>query len=92
MDLKLPRKVSANFDVNYGSGFLNGDGFTAPSHLPAHTTFEVAVSKSFGEKLTLRFTALNLTDNHYLLDNSNTFGGTHYVNPRTFSGQTGVQV
>jgi hypothetical protein len=23
-----------------------------------------------------------LNNNHYLLDNSNTFGGTHYVNPR----------
>jgi outer membrane receptor protein involved in Fe transport len=87
LDLKLPRKVSANFDVNYGSGFLNGNGFTAPSHLPAHATLDVAVAKSFGEKVTLRLTGLNLSDNHYLLDNSNTFGGTHYVNPRTFSGQ-----
>jgi hypothetical protein len=25
---------------------------------------------------------LNLGNNRYLLDNSNTFGGTHFVNPR----------
>jgi len=28
-----------------------------------------------------------LSNNQYLLDNSNTFGGTHYVNPRTVSVQ-----
>jgi outer membrane receptor protein involved in Fe transport len=84
LDLSLPWKSSANFDANYGSGFLDGDG---PGHLPAHTTFDVALAKSFGEKLTLRFTGLNLSNNHYLLDNSNTFGGTHYVNPRTVSVQ-----
>jgi hypothetical protein len=26
--------------------------------------------------------ALNISHGRYLLDNSNTFGGTHYVNPR----------
>jgi len=82
--LSLPRNSSANFDVNYGSGFLDGNG---PGHLPAHTTFDVGLAKSFGEKLTLRLTGLNLSNNHYLLDNSNTFGGTHYVNPRQFSVQ-----
>ena len=84
LDLSLPWKTSANFDLNYGSGFLDGDG---PGHLPTHTTFDVGLAKSFGEKLALRFTGLNLSNNHYLLDNSNTFGGTHYVNPRTVSVQ-----
>jgi outer membrane receptor protein involved in Fe transport len=84
VDLSLPWKSSAHFDVNYGSGFLDGDG---PGHLPAHTSFDLALAKSFGEKLTLRFTGLNLSNNHYLLDNSNTFGGTHYVNPRQISVQ-----
>lgn len=84
LDFSLPWKSSANFDMDYGSGFLDGDG---PGHLPAHTTFDFALAKSFGEKLTLRFTGLNLSNNHYLLDNSNTFGGTHYVNPRTVSVQ-----
>jgi outer membrane receptor protein involved in Fe transport len=83
-DLSLPWKSSANFNVTYGSGFLDGDG---PGHLPKHTTFDLALAKSFGERLTVRLTGLNLSNNHYLLDNSNTFGGTHYVNPREVSVQ-----
>ena len=84
IDFSLPWKSTANFDLNYGSGFLDGDG---PGHLPPHTTFDFGLAKSFGEKLTLRLTGLNLVNNHYLLDNSNTFGGTHYVNPRQVSVQ-----
>jgi hypothetical protein len=87
LDLPLPWNSAANLGVNYGSGFLNGDGDTMPTHLPSHTTFDLAVAKSFGEKFTVRLTGLNLSNNHYLLDNSNTFGGTHYVNPRTASVQ-----
>jgi hypothetical protein len=30
---------------------------------------------------------LNLANNRYLLDNANTFGGTHYSNPLELSGQ-----
>ena len=83
-DLSLPWKSAANFNLNYGSGFLNGDG---PAHFPSHTTFDLAVSKSFGEKLSLRLTGLNLSNHHYLLDNSNTFGGSHFANPRELSAQ-----
>ena len=83
-DIALPWRASADFNVNYGSGFLDADG---PAHLPSHTTFDVALSKSFGEKLSVLLTGLNLSDNHYMLDNSNTFGGTHFVNPREVSAQ-----
>jgi outer membrane cobalamin receptor len=83
----LPWKSSADFNLNYGSGFLNGDGLTAPTHLSQHTTFDLTLAKSFGEKLSLRLTGLNLSNNHYMLDNSNTFGGTHFVNPRDISAQ-----
>jgi outer membrane cobalamin receptor len=83
-DLALPWQSSADFNVNYGSGFLDGDG---PAHLPDHTSFDLALAKSFGEKLTLRLTGLNLSNNHYMLDNSNTFGGTHFANPRELSAQ-----
>ena len=82
--LPLPWKVSAAFNTNYGSGFLDGDG---PAHLPSHATFDVTLAKSFGERFELRLSGLNLSNNHYLLDNSNTFGGTHYVNPREISAQ-----
>ncbi len=80
----LPWKSSADTNVNYGSGFLNADG---PAHLPQHTTFDLGLAKSFGEKFSLRLTGLNLSNNHYMLDNSNTFGGTHFVNPREISAQ-----
>src|SRR5262249_53482801 len=83
-NLGLPWRTTADFNVNYGSGFLDGDG---PAHLPSHTTFDLALGKSFGERLSLRLTGLNLTNHRYLLDNSNTFGGTHFVNPREISLQ-----
>jgi len=83
-NLTLPLKSSADFNLTYGSGFLDGDG---PGHLPSHTTFNLALAKSFWENLTLRLTGLNLSNDHYMLDNSNTFGGTHFVNPRQISAQ-----
>ena len=83
-NLQLPRRVSADFNTNYGSGFLDGDG---PAHLPSHTTFALALGKSFGENWSLRLTALNFTNHRFMLDNSNTFGGTHFVNPREISIQ-----
>jgi outer membrane receptor protein involved in Fe transport len=75
----LPYRAWTTVTVAYGSGFLNGDG---PEHLPAHTTFGVSLGKSFGETWSLALNALNVGNQRYLLDNSNTFGGTHYVNPR----------
>jgi outer membrane receptor protein involved in Fe transport len=80
----LPGRVNTSFNVNYGSGFLNGDG---PGHLPSHTTFDLALARSFREKWTVSFDALNLGNNRFLLDNSNTFGGTHFENPREISVQ-----
>jgi outer membrane receptor protein involved in Fe transport len=80
----LPRRFWTAVNVNYGSGFLDEDG---PQHLPGHTTVDLSVGKSFGENWSLRFSALNVGDNRYLLDNSNTFGGTHFANPREFAAQ-----
>jgi len=82
-DLRLPWKTSTSGNLNFGSGFLNGDG---PQHLPSHTTFDLSIAKNFGERLSLSFTAINISDNRYLLDTSNTFGGTHFVEPRQFIG------
>ena len=76
---KLPWQAWTTATVAYGSGFLNGDG---PAHLPVHTTFGVSLGKSFGETWSLALNALNVANQRYLLDNSNTFGGTHYANPR----------
>jgi outer membrane receptor protein involved in Fe transport len=76
--------MTGSFTTNYGSGFVDGDG---PNHLPSHTTYDLALAKQFGESWTVRVTALNITDNRYLLDNSNTFGGTHYAFPLQIMGQ-----
>ncbi len=65
--------------LSYGSGFLNGNG---PQHLPPHTTVDLALGKNIGEKLSLRLTALNIANHRYQIDDSNTFGGTHWASPR----------
>ena len=80
----LPWRAWASVNIAYGSGFLNGDG---PLHLDPHTSADMSLGKSIGERWSVRLTALNITDNHYLLDNSNTFGGTHFADPRTIAGQ-----
>jgi outer membrane receptor for ferrienterochelin and colicin len=80
--LDLPWRSWTSANVGYGSGFLDGDG---PAHLSPHTTVDLALGKSFGERWSLQVAGLNLSNHRYLLDNSNTFGGTHYVNPRRVS-------
>ena len=77
--IDLPRRTWASLVVAYGSGFLDGDG---PSHLPSHTTADLALGKSFGEQWSVQVQALNLANRRYMLDNSSTFGGTHFANPR----------
>jgi len=84
LNLKLPYKIWSGCNVNYGSGFLDGEG---PGHLPPHTTVDLSVGKAFGENWNLRFSALNIGNNHYMLDNSNTFGGTHFANTRELAFQ-----
>jgi outer membrane receptor protein involved in Fe transport len=78
----LPARAWLSLNVAYGSGFLDGDG---PAHLPAHASADFSVGKAVGENWSVQFAALNFTDTRYLLDNSNTFGGTHYAYPRQLS-------
>jgi outer membrane cobalamin receptor len=85
VDANLPAASYASVNVSYGSGFANGDG--SPSHLPGHTEFNVSVGKSFGKDITASLTVLNLTDRHLLTDNSLTFGGFHYNDPRQILAQ-----
>jgi outer membrane receptor protein involved in Fe transport len=80
----LPWRMTVSGTLGYGSGFLDGQG---PQHLPGHTEFSFSVGKSFGERFRVAFTAQNITDSRYLIDNSNTFGGTHWNYPRQLSGQ-----
>lgn len=84
VNLDLPWSTWTAFNVNYGSGFVDGEG---PEHLPGHTSYDFSIGRSFREKWNLRFSALNFTNSRYLLDNSNTFGGTHYASPRVLAVQ-----
>ena len=78
----LPWHVSASTDVSYASGFTNGDPSLPGDHLQPHTTFDLALSREFRERFTVNLQALNVANRRVLLDNSFTFGGTHYINPR----------
>ena len=82
----LPWRTTASTNVYYGSGFVNGDPDPATPYpnpyLPAHTTFDLSLGKSFGENITASITATNVTNHRVLLDNSLTFGGFHYNDPR----------
>jgi hypothetical protein len=87
----LPRGVSGSFNVYYGSGFSNGDQI-APSpytgaYLPSHTTADIALGKDFGQRYTITVSALNVGNTRVLLDNSLTFGGFHYNDPRQIYGE-----
>jgi len=84
-DATLPWKASLSGNVYYGSGFHNGAA--PPDYLPGHTTVDLAVSKSFGERFSASINALNVTNSHLLIDNSNTFGGFHFNNPRQVYGE-----
>lgn len=76
----LPWHASLAGNVAYGSGFVNGN--PPPGHLPGHTTLDISAGKSFGDIYSLSINALNVANRHLLIDNSLTFGGTHYNNPR----------
>ncbi len=77
----LPRGFLAGGNMYYGSGFTDGQSAFS-SHLEGHTTFDLTAGKNLGERLTVSATALNLANRRFLLDNSETFGGTHYADPR----------
>ena len=82
----LPWRAYASTNVYYGSGFVNGDPDPATpypnGYLPQHTTFDLSVGKTFSEKLSGSITATNVANRRVLLDNSLTFGGFHYNDPR----------
>jgi outer membrane receptor protein involved in Fe transport len=51
-------------------------------YLPQHTTFDLAFGKDFGERFSASVTALNVANRRVELDNSVTFGGFHWNDPR----------
>ena len=89
--VNLPWKTFVSGNVYYGSGFSNGNGPTAmdPSvccsaldYLPAHTTVDLSVGKDISEKFSISASGLNVGNRRVMLDNSLTFGGFHFSNPR----------
>jgi hypothetical protein len=92
----LPHRFTAATNVYYGSGFTNGayDPDNPPidprypgQYLPAHTTFDLAFGKTITKDVTLSVTATNVANLRVLLDNSLTFGGFHYNDPRQVYGE-----
>ncbi len=84
LSLTLPGHAWITSAYQFGSGFENGDG---PAHLPPHSTFDLSMGKTFRENVTISANAINIGNARYLLDTSNTFGGTHYINPRQIYGE-----
>ncbi len=85
----LPLRTFASTNVYYGSGFTNGtpDARYPGNYLPQHTSFDLSLSRSFGESATASVTATNVANRHVLLDNSLTFGGFHTNDPRQIYGE-----
>jgi hypothetical protein len=88
----FPWHTHFSSNLYYGSGFTNGEAGVAGSpyqepYLPGHTTVDISAGKDFGEKYSVSVTALNIADSHLLIDNSLTFGGFHYNNPREVYAQ-----
>jgi hypothetical protein len=79
-DVRLPWQSFASTNVYYGSGFTNG--FPRPAYLPQHTTCDLSLGKDFGERYSVSVNGLNVANRHLLTDNSLTFGGFHWNNPR----------
>ncbi len=85
--VSLPWRSFSSTNVYYGSGFSNGfngvpgSPYSGP-YLPAHATFDLSLGKDFGERFSASVNALNVTNRRVELDNSLTFGGFHWNNPR----------
>ncbi len=77
----LPKQAWASGGLYYGSGFTDGTS-AVPAHLEPHTTFDLALGKAFAERWSLSVVGLNIANRRFLLDNSQTFGGSHYGEPR----------
>lgn len=80
----LPWRSWIAGNLYYGSGFPDNGG---PARLPSHTTFDLSLGKSVREHWSVAIQALNIGNRRFLLDNSLTFGGTHYFEPRQIYGE-----
>ncbi len=82
----LPFRITASTNVYYGSGLHNGNPDPASlypnNYLPHNSGVDLSLGKGFGQSMRLSVTATNVANRRVLLDNSLTFGGFHYNDPR----------
>jgi hypothetical protein len=80
----LPWQSFGGINIYYGSGFSNGspNNQYPNAYLPGHAQIDLSLGKEFRERYTLAVNALNVANRHLLTDNSLTFGGFHYNDPR----------
>jgi len=85
----LPWHAYASTNVYYGSGFTNGlPGEQYPgNYLPSHSAVDLSLGKTFAENYTVSVTAVNVANRRVQLDNSLTFGGFHWDEPRQIYGE-----
>jgi Carboxypeptidase regulatory-like domain/TonB dependent receptor/TonB-dependent Receptor Plug Domain len=88
----LPWQTYASANVYYGSGFTNGLYGTPQAqypgaYLPGHTTLDLAIGKTFAERFTVSANSINVANRRVQLDNSLTFGGFHWNDPRQIYGE-----
>jgi TonB dependent receptor/Carboxypeptidase regulatory-like domain/TonB-dependent Receptor Plug Domain len=83
-DLSLPWQAYASTNVYYGSGFTNAfpDQPYPGNNLPQHTSFDLTLGKDFGDNFSASVNTMNAANRRVELDNSVTFGGFHWNNPR----------
>ena len=83
-EVTLPRRAYLSTNIYYGSGFSNAfvDQPYSGGHLPPHTTFDLALGKAFTDNLSATINLMNVANRRVELDNSQTFGGFHWNNPR----------
>jgi TonB dependent receptor/Carboxypeptidase regulatory-like domain/TonB-dependent Receptor Plug Domain len=91
MNGDLPYHAYASFNIYYGSGFSNGyqeppSPFTG-AYLPGHVSADISVGKAIGENWSVSVNSQNIANTRRLLDNSLTFGGFHYNDPRQIYGE-----
>jgi outer membrane cobalamin receptor len=83
-DVSLPWRSYASTNIYYGSGFSNafpGEPYSG-GYLPGHTTFDLSLGKDFGDRVSASLNGVNVANRRVELDNSVTFGGFHWNNPR----------
>ena len=91
MNGNLPYRAYASLNLYYGSGFSNG--YQDPpspfngAYLPGHVSADLSLGKEIGENLSVSVHAQNVSNTRRLLDNSLTFGGFHYNDPRQIYGE-----